>query len=229
MTGCVDRNLIGRDFYDRNKERLRSLRMNCLIYGDRVVNFERACILTGLELTQNVYMYLHTAASFAVKKYRGKEGSNGTSLTLLSHIQRVKKGSGKFRKLIERGSQGEKSIENLRIVKSFFEISGCTKPAGSQIKALHTLWSINGLPNRVWCFAFQFYNNSLPVGARVAARYRNTGQLIDQRCAFCMSGRSANPSREDFKHIFLECQILKPIVNRYFLDHFDMPFNEGRD
>ena len=37
---------------------------------------------TGINFTQNSYMYLTTAVHFAVKKYGRKEGSNGTSVSL---------------------------------------------------------------------------------------------------------------------------------------------------
>jgi hypothetical protein len=43
-----------------------------------------------------------TAGKFAITKYANKAGSNGTSLPMSWYLQRAKKGSKKFRKLIEK-------------------------------------------------------------------------------------------------------------------------------
>jgi hypothetical protein len=48
VLGCVDRNLLGPDFYAANKEALLSLRMNCLVRGNRIVTIETLRRQTGL-------------------------------------------------------------------------------------------------------------------------------------------------------------------------------------
>jgi hypothetical protein len=72
-------------------------------------------------------------------------------------------------------------------------------------------------------FAFQFFNNSVSVAARTAARYRNAG--IDQRCVLCIKGGVANPAREEFAHLFIECPAVKPTITRYFRKAFDIQYN----
>jgi hypothetical protein len=86
VRGCVDKNLLGENFYIRHKETLLSLRMNCLVVGNRIVSLERLRLVTGLPFTDNVYMYLTTAGRFAIKKYCGKPDSNGTSLTIAAYL-----------------------------------------------------------------------------------------------------------------------------------------------
>jgi len=221
--GCIDRNLLGIEFYNRHKEKLRSLRLNWLITGMRIVSLERLREITEIPFSQNVYMHLNTACMFALKKYSGKAGSNETSISLISYLERIKKGSRKFRLLISKRNTCD--IAELRVVKTFFELATCDKPESSIIGRLHGLWSLGFLNNRVRCFAFQFFNNSLAVGARVAARYRHTGQLIDQRCAFCLKGGSDNPGREDFRHIFLDYPALRPTLVLYFREHFNRNYD----
>jgi len=198
--------------------------MNALFYRNQIISRERLIDITGLNFTQNEYMHLHRAANFARKKFSAKPGSNGTSMTLESYMHRVKKGSGKYRRIIGRTEKGN-GIETMRVVNTFFDLFTCQKPSEKAIEGLHSLWNFNCLTNRVRCFAFQFFNNSVAVGARIAARYRHTGQLIDQRCAFCLKSGSDNPGREDFRHLFLDCPTLKPVVNRYFQKYFAMAFD----
>jgi hypothetical protein len=76
--GCVDRNLLGAGFYQTHRKELLSLKMNCMLTGNGIVTVDRLRQITGLNFTENVHMYLSTAARFALKKYGGKDGSNGT-------------------------------------------------------------------------------------------------------------------------------------------------------
>ncbi len=76
---------------------------------------------------------------------------------------------------------------------------------------------------RIRTFAFQFFNNSVSVGARTAARYWNAA--IVQRCVFCVKNGVPNPEREDFKHLFIECRSMKPVLRLYFRKAFGMDFD----
>jgi hypothetical protein len=135
--GCVDRNLLGRAFYDNNKEALRNLRMSCMLRGDRVVSHDLLIRTTGLNFSEACYMHLSTAAAFAKKKYANKNGSNGTSLPLKWLIQQVKKGSKRYRTLIDRHKNEGHDISNLRVVKTFFELLDCPVPEKNRIQAIH--------------------------------------------------------------------------------------------
>jgi len=72
------------------------------------------------------------------------------------------------------------------------------------------------LPNKIRVFAFQFVNNSLPIGSRLGGRYRNNAAVnIDERCTFCLKGNVGVPAREQFVHLFYDCTVLKPCVDRF--------------
>jgi len=106
--------------------------MNCLLFGNGIVSQERIQANTGLVFTQNVFMYLHAAGNFALKKYGRDPKSNGTSITLIAYLRRIKKGSGKFRKILERDCIID--VGKLRVVKTFFELAGCGTPDNSNIE-----------------------------------------------------------------------------------------------
>jgi hypothetical protein len=81
------------------------------------------------------------------------------------------------------------------------------------------------LGNRIRSFCFQFYNNSLAVGARLAARYERSGIAIDSRCTFCVKSGSLVPHRETFMHLFFECVC----INRTVLDFATIMLREEND
>jgi hypothetical protein len=203
VRGCVDRNLLGGILYNQHKETLLSLRMNTLVERNRVVPLDRLRQITGINFSENVYMYLSTAGRFAIKKYGGNPSSNGTCLTMSAFMSRIKKGSNKYRRIIEEFNIATPDVTKLRVVTTFFGLGNCEIPESPEIELLLGLWNLGSMNIRIRTFAFQFFNNSVSGGARTAARYRNAA--IDQRCVFCVKSGLPNPAREDFYHLFIEC------------------------
>jgi hypothetical protein len=223
VRGCVDKNLLGEPLYTRHKETLLSLRMNTLVAGNRVVSLERLRQITGINFSENVYMYLSTAGRFAIKKYSGKNDSDGSSLTMSAFMSRIKKGSNRYRKIIERFIYLKPEVTKLRVVKTFFGLANCEIPESPEISLLLGLWNISSFTIRIRTFAFQFFNNSVSVGARTAARHRNA--LLDQRCVFCVKNGVPNPEREEFTHLFIECRSMKPVLTLYFRKAFNYEYD----
>jgi hypothetical protein len=205
VRGCVDRNLLGQAFYHGNERELRKLKMSCLVRGNRIIDHPTLCRTTGIEFTPASYLLLVTAGKFALEKYANKNGSNGTSLPLAWLMQRFKKGSRKFRLIIESSTGSDNPISKLRVVNTFFRLIECNIPDPKELGILYGSWNWSFLSNQVRTFIFQFLNNSLSMGARIAARYRNGGQIVDERCTFCVKARTLVPGREDFYHLFYSC------------------------
>ena len=228
VRGCVDKNLLGLRFYDDNKEALRNLRINCLVRAGRVVSFDLLNRTTGINFPLAAYMNLTRAGNFAVKKYGGKVGSNGSSLPLNWLLLRVKKGSARFRNIMESCSKRNHDIGKLRVVKTFFELIDRPVPVALKLQTLHVSWNLNFLSNRLRTFCFQFFNNSLSVGARLGARYAGGGIIIDQRCTFCVKAGSLIPARETFPHLFYDCPSVSPLRNQ-FNNRYMYPANNNVD
>jgi hypothetical protein len=142
VLGCVDRNLLGPDFYAANKEALLCLRMNCLVRGNRIVTIEMLRRQTGLNFSNNAYMNLVTAANFAVTKYGNKAGSNGTCVPLVLFLQRIKKGSKKFRYLLFNG-KNENGIEKMRVVETFFRLIDSPVPTVPELGVMYGSWNFS--------------------------------------------------------------------------------------
>ena len=212
--GILDRNFFGGHFYDQNKEALRELRLNKLIRNGRVVGHDVLIRTTGIVFNPAQYLNLQTACHFTIQKYSNKNGSNGTALPLNWLLQKVKRGSKRFRIVIERSHIDQNEISELRVVNTFFNLvnPGNPVPENWRLKTVYGAWNWSFLGNRLRYFCFQFFNNSLGVGARLAARYENTGIVIDSRCTFCVKSKSWVPHRENFTHIFFDCQYINGTV-----------------
>ncbi len=143
----MDKNLLGEIQYTRHKETLLSLRMNSLVERNRVVPLDRLRQITGINFSENVHMYLSTAGRFAIKKYSGKNGSNGTCLTMSAFMARIKKGSSKYRRIIEEFKSTVPDVTKLRVVTTFFGLANCEIPESPEIGLLLGLWNFNSF---VW-------------------------------------------------------------------------------
>lgn len=216
----MDAGLLGQEFFRTNKEALLKLRMSSLVQEGRVLPLNIVRRATGLNFTQNVHIHLSTAAHFAILKYGRNNNSNGRSVSMSDWMRRIKKGSGRFRNIINLVPVVPSEINQLRVVKTFFELIDFRIVDPDLTEILHSLWTCGNLSNSVRMFSFQLYNNSLGIGARMAARYRNEGIFIDQRCRFCVKGRVGVPMREDFKHLFVDCTIIHSVVDNFLsTDH----------
>jgi hypothetical protein len=101
VRGIIDRNLLGPAFYTAHKDTLLTLKMNCLITNNAVVSFQALRIGTGLNFTQATYFNLVTAANFALTKFANKNESNGTDQTVEWFLAHLKRGSKKFRRILD--------------------------------------------------------------------------------------------------------------------------------
>jgi hypothetical protein len=213
--GILDKKFFGHAFYLQNKEALRSLRMNVLIRNGRVVSHDLLIRSSGINFTPAHYLNLQTAGHFAILKYSGKNSSNGTCLPLNWLFSKIKKGSRRFRSVIEGSIANSAVLSELRVVKTFFELCRNPVPEIRKLRVLYGSWNWSFLGNRIRSFCFQFFNNSLGIGARLAARYENAGIIVDSRCTFCVKAKSLVPHRETFLHLFYECEFLNTTIKAF--------------
>jgi hypothetical protein len=218
-TGIVDSNFFGRRFFEQQKERLQNIKMGSLIVDGTVLNFQNFLDATGIPFTQVMYFRLVTVGNYAVEKYAKKPASNGTNIPLKEFVCRTKKGSKRFRRVLA-SSVLTVPVENLRVVQTFFRLLPAEVPDSNIVGKLHGVWTWHFLSNRIRFFAFQFFNNSLGTKTRIAARYRNGGNILDQRCTFCIKAGSLVPMREEFMHVFYDCPFIMPLVTRAYEIYF---------
>jgi hypothetical protein len=217
--GIVDPAFFGLQFFERHKERLLEMKMNNLFVDGTMKNFQELVRTTGVPFTQVIYLRLIPVCNYALVKYANKENSNGTSVDIRGYICKIKKGSKRFRRVLSQKTN-EPKIENMRVVQTFFRFLSVEVPDPAVVGKMHCIWTWQFLSNRIRFFAFQFFNNSLGTKTRIAARYRNGGIILDQRCTFCVKAGSLVPMREDFIHVFYDCPHIRPLCDRAYDTYF---------
>jgi hypothetical protein len=215
VPGSIKWTYLRRDTRNEFVTKILSLKMKDLIVDGNIVDHNRLCAETGIPFTANEYMYVTTGARYARERYGGKPDSNGKNKCIEAAVYLLKGNSKSFRRYMDL-EKNSKSINEQRVVKTFFELIEVPVPVAEKCEALHSVWNLHVLPNNIRVFAFQFYNNSLATNSRLAARYRmDPNIVINDRCDFCIAGRRDNPPREDFVHVFFDCPLVKDCVNKY--------------
>jgi hypothetical protein len=224
--GWIGTGILRREIRNDYSRKLLTLKMGSLFANDQLADFGTVCRNLGIPLSQNEFLTLRTAAAFAVKKYGNKIGSNGRSKDLLTGIYARKSRARIFRTYLEYVESGSE-INQLRTVKTFFGLLELAVPESTLVSELNSVWNLYVLPNSVRTFCFQFVNNSLPTGPRMAGRYRdNPDIIIDERCCFCVKSGTGVPARETFCHLFYDCAAVSGCVTMYLTKYGNIHWND---
>jgi len=125
-----------------------------------------------------------------------------------------KKGSKRIRKIFEHTGGAENSLQNLRIVTTFYELTNTINQSSNTLKRCLGAWNGAYFDNNIREFLFKFRNNQLGLNNRINA----FDPTHDPRCNFCKIRDSNTAIRESFKHTFLLCptthSLLTQLVNR---------------
>jgi len=195
---------------------LLNMKMSSMFNQGRIRGYNDFVQSTGIPFTQNEYLMQVTAGTYAREKYGNRMDSNGKTIELYNGVYSKKSKSKIFRRFLEK-REDEKQIMDLQVVKTFFQLIDVPIPNLDTVSQLHCIWNRHYLSNKIRTFAFQFFNNSLPVGARLGARYRaNPNVEIDERCTFCTSTQIGAPAREDFVLLFFHCGGVTECIECFF-------------
>ena len=120
---------------------------------------------------------------------------------------RIKKGSKKFRKIID--------IQNPLIVSpNMFTYSECTETIiNSQNSGLlNELWCKNYFGNSMKTFLFKLHNNILGINSRVAHFVRGHPNT----CTFCDLQKVSLENPESITHLFFDCEIVETLLSQFY-------------
>jgi len=137
-------------------------------------------------------------------RLQGRIADNQNSTPLTVFVNRFKKGSSQFRKIIS-GSGTRK--ENYTSLNSFCRLAEIADPIEEKKHNVVAQWNNNALPRRLQDFWFQWQNNRLAVNTRLA-HLINTP--VNRSCTFCTLEKNFPAQEETFVHLFRYC----PTVSR---------------
>ena len=99
--GLVDDRLIGKQDFLLHKESWLKLTIGELWQNNNFISFNNLRLTVGYDLSFNLYLHIRKATAHAIVKYKNRENSNGTTITVNTFLSRKLHGSSSFRKIIQ--------------------------------------------------------------------------------------------------------------------------------
>jgi hypothetical protein len=179
------------------------------------------------------------------RKLKINKSSDGSKKTLISVYGKLKKPGPKIRETLLKKRKKPFDLATQPQSVTFSQITNTLLPNNDEFGAIVSLWSKNGFITRKKTFLFKFYNNILGLNTRVS-HFNNT---VDCRCTICKINQSnisigtnrntvpvpVNPvpapiADESFKHMFLDCPIVKKLHNQFLNRYFTgLTFGSDRE
>jgi hypothetical protein len=183
-----------------------------LINGD-FVPFNEFLFLTGIALDRVRYNKIRACYLWVSKKYHS-EGAEAVPLP--EFFRKLKKGSKKFRVILNYEKIKVNHYESLQQIKSFHRCTETTFTNEKRSSSNMSSWNTFCFPNRLKVFLFKYYNNVLGTGNRVM----HIDLRKDPSCVFCNANKNFPSPIETFSHIFYDCPFIEPILNTFLSKYF---------
>ena len=165
----------------------------------------------GIELTAARWMQLQTALISARNRLQKNDDSDTNCETIENFFMHLKKGSKKFRSILELGKKATADTLNLRNVTTFSNLANVELPPLTPLKKCLGLWNSNWMHNDMRNFLYLFRNNGLPLNNRINA----FDPTVSPTCTFCRIIDRETETRDSFLHFFQDC----PVTSR-LLEHW---------
>jgi hypothetical protein len=202
----IDVAFYGKTFYIAHKDVIRKLTINdCLINGSfkNLLDFHAM----DLPLTIATWVSLRAAVLLAKKKI---VPCDNPPVTLDNFLRSIKKGSKKFRDVIDRSVYQSRSVSELSVANSFARIINTALPSDLIKKNYFSGWNCTFLDNNFREFIFKCRNNLVKTADRLSHILPN----VSEDCMFCKGLLPGIQKRETFLHLFRECIVTSAILLR---------------
>jgi hypothetical protein len=123
--------------------------------------------------------------------------------SLLDFYNKIKKGSKKFRLIMEQKNSRNWSLTNSAAVETFSRNVDVAVPEPNILSLPVSSWKFSFFPNDLREFIFLERNNFLKIGTRIIHYQQNASDL----CSLCCIINPGTVNRESINHLFLQCPI----------------------
>jgi hypothetical protein len=184
-------------------------------------------VLPNVFITQNIYFALQRSLAFAQRKFK-IESLAGSCISIEFFLSLKCKSSRPFRKVL--ASTDTSIYQGKNLIQKYCQLTNIATPVREIAEGNFSLWNESFLPVELRVFALQLIRNSLPVNARLGARYRgNLDVNIDEGCRNCkIENNLVGPVyRETFFHFFWECNFARKILEKFKEQNYPTLDNDG--
>jgi hypothetical protein len=191
-----DDNFFGQIIMANSGRQVIELTWKKMLSGGTFAPFVEFEFLTGIHVSRIQYTKLKLSFDVAIKKY-GEPADEFINLT--DFFNKIKKGSKRYRLILDNENRCKKSVLMSTQVKTFRRVTETNFQ--TEIRAKNSLanWNLHFLPNRVRLFLFKYYGNSLGTGNHVL----HFNPMADVGCVFCIKNNFLPPPIETFTHVFM--------------------------
>jgi len=126
---------------------------------------------------------------------------------MFEFMQKKDKGSKQFRKIIMEYEQNNIPHNMVKFSESTETIVNLQNS-----KKLNSCWNISALSTGTRTFLFKLHSNILGINSAVAHFIRGHSE----NCTFCDLIENPDPIRENYLHLFYQCEVSEQIVNGVF-------------
>jgi hypothetical protein len=156
----LDCTFFGNAYYKSNSPRLRALTVGDCFIED---NFRSVVEFAQLDLhfTQATWMRLRSSILYTKNKLHEPSPVYSRPLSLSSYLDSFKKGSKKFRKILDNEQICNTDLSSLVSVNSFAGITNTPIPENEDLVYILGSWNMSFLPNTFREFIFLCRNNQL--------------------------------------------------------------------
>jgi hypothetical protein len=166
----------------------------------------------GLPVTQALWLRLRSALLLAREKCNLKllnlDVVAPPAKPISEFLNSIKKGSKKFRNVIDKSVYDDIVVTDLTIVKTFCEINSVIPPPKAIVEHFLASWNCSFLENNLREFIFKCRNNLLKTNDRLSHILKN----IDQNCFLCNCLPDGGNHRETFNHFFRTCPVVTNLI-----------------
>jgi hypothetical protein len=205
----LDIDFFGKKFYNENISKIRSLTFDDCFYDGKFRSLP-AFKDIGLDLPVSLWMRLQTALTYSKKinRYDSENVSEGKNISAFMNM--IKRGSKKFRIIIDNSRYLGDCQNKLCIVNTFAKITNTTSPTSLCLKNILSAWNKSYLENHFRDFLYKFRQNTLRTKDRLA-------HLIDTdvNCFFCKCFSNPSLHKESFAHLFRLCPFTSNLLLQF--------------
>jgi hypothetical protein len=219
-SGLLDKFFFGISFFNRYKNAIRSLTFeDCFIDNEFRTIADFGTI--GLPVTQIVWVRLRNALLLAKSKYKKVEDTEvipSPPKSVEEFLGTVKKGSKKFRTVIDKSVYSTVDVSDLTAVLTFCDINEVECPPNVILEHFFSSWNSSFLENNLREFILKCRYNLLKTNDRLS----HVLTSIDQTCFLCNCLANGSNHRETFNHLFRKCPVVVNLIQRFI---FKMKIN----
>jgi hypothetical protein len=222
-SGMIDVAFFGKIFYSQHRDAIRKLTINHCLNGGKFKTIQEFHLM-NLPLSVSTWVGLRSAVLLARKTINQCDTQ---PVTLDKFLKGIKKGSKKFREVIDRSVYQSRMVLDITIVNGFSRITKTPIQTEIIIKNFISGWNCTFLDNDFREFIFKCRNNFLRTRDRLSHILPN----ITDTCNFCIGIVPESNHRETFLHLFRECTVTSAMLLRLNIrcklkwDNPDVDFN----